>query len=105
MEKVLVIAAHPDDEILGCGGFISKYQSQGVMFKILFIGEGATCRFSDISDEEATAAVKLRNFSALKALSIFKIDDVDFNNFPCGRFDQMPIIEINKIIERAVDDY
>ena len=29
MKKVLIISSHPDDEILGCGGFISKYINMG----------------------------------------------------------------------------
>ena len=45
MKRVLIIAAHPDDEILGCGGLISKYISLGVIFKIIFIAEGSTFRF------------------------------------------------------------
>ena len=44
-EKILVIVAHPDDEILGCGGYLSKYKNKKI-FKIVFIGEGTTCRYS-----------------------------------------------------------
>ena len=42
--KILIIAAHPDDEILGCGGFLSKFKNESV-FKVVFIAEGSTCRF------------------------------------------------------------
>jgi LmbE family N-acetylglucosaminyl deacetylase len=102
---VLIIAAHPDDEILGCGGLISKYQSRGVTFKILFIGEGSSCRFEDPSCEDSLIAIEQRNSSAIKALSYLKIEDIEFNNFPCGRLDQKPIILINKIIETAINGF
>ena len=105
MKRVLIIAAHPDDEILGCGGLISKYQPRGVEFKIVFIGEGSTCRFQDPSCEAGIAAIGQRNASAVKALNLLKVEDVEFNDLPCGRLDQVPIISINKIIEKAICDF
>ncbi len=43
IKKALVIAAHPDDDILGCGGIFSKFK--GVIdFKVIFIAEGSTAR-------------------------------------------------------------
>ena len=105
MKRVLVIAAHPDDEILGCGGLISKYQSRGVIFKIIFIGEGSTCRFEDPACDESLMAISQRNSSAIKALNGLMIEDMEFNNLPCGRLDQTPIILINKIIEKAIKGF
>ena len=43
-DRILIIAAHPDDEILGCGGLLSKYAKQ-VETSIVFIAEGDSCRF------------------------------------------------------------
>ena len=103
MKRVLIIAAHPDDEILGCGGLISKHQSQGVIFKVIFIGEGSTCRFEDSRCDEGLMAVKQRNSAAIEALKSLKVEDVEFNNLPCGRLDQIPIISINKIIEKGIN--
>lgn len=102
MKKSLIIAAHPDDEILGCGGFISKYQSKGVIFKVLFIGEGSTCRFTNTSDDVAMSAMRNRRGSAIHAMKIFQISDYEFHDLPCGRLDQVPILSINKIIEAAI---
>src|SRR3569832_890917 len=105
MNRVLIIAAHPDDEVLGCGGLIAKYQTRGVNFRIVFIGEGSTCRFQDPTCDESVAAIGQRNTSAINALNLLKIDDVHFNDLPCGRLDQVPIISINKIIEKAISDF
>ena len=42
--KVLVVAAHPDDEVLGCGGAIAKHTEQGDIVHVLIMAEGATSR-------------------------------------------------------------
>lgn len=105
MEKILIIAAHPDDEILGCGGVISKLISEGSVVKILFLGEGSTCRFEDMNSDQAKLAVQERNFNAVLALQELEVDDFEFVNLPCGRFDQVPILNINKILERVIREY
>lgn len=102
-KRVLIIAAHPDDDILGCGGFIAKYQPLGVQFRVVFIGEGSSCRFKDLDDQGVNSAILMRNSFAKKALNLLGIVDYEFNNLPCGRFDQIPLLEINKLIERNIN--
>ncbi len=105
MKRVLIIVAHPDDEVLGCGGLISKYQPLGVEFKIIFIGEGSTCRFLEPQCEASMMAIKQRTASVTKAMDVLRILDFEFHNLPCGRLDQVPIISINKIIESAITSF
>lgn len=105
MKRVLIVAAHPDDEVLGCGATISKYRKRGVAFRIVFVGEGSSCRFDDPSDALACAATKQRTASARRAMQSLDIQDFEFHDLPCGRLDQVPIIAINKIIEKAVGDF
>lgn len=102
MKKVLIFAAHPDDEVLGCGGLIAKYSKMGVDFRIVFIGEGSTCRYDNVFDPDASKEILIRNKSAEKALKYLNVNNYEFNNLPCGKFDQIPIIEINKIIEKNI---
>lgn len=105
MKKILIIAAHPDDEILGCGGLIAKYINSGATFKVLFMGEGSSCRFSNPSDSKISSAISERNKFAAQAMKLLGIDNFQFFNLPCGRFDSVPIIEINKLIENAINDF
>ena len=44
MNQVLVVAAHPDDEVLGCGGTIARHVDYGDQVQILIVAEGATSR-------------------------------------------------------------
>lgn len=105
MKKVLIIAAHPDDDILGCGGLMSKYREK-VSFKVIFIAEGSSCRYS-LSDtnDQINNAIQERNTFGVKALELMGVKDYKFYNLPCGRLDQIPIIEINKIIEKEILDF
>ena len=105
MEKILIIAAHPDDEILGCGGIISKFKTEGYAIKILFLGEGSTCRHDDANSTQANEAVQERNSNAVIALQQLEINDFEFEKLPCGRFDQVPILNINKILERIIREF
>jgi LmbE family N-acetylglucosaminyl deacetylase len=102
MKRVLVIAAHPDDEVLGCGATISKYSRQGVQFMVLFISEGSSCRFADPACVDSVAAIAARSQQAINALVVLDVKKYHFNDLPCGRLDQVPIIEINKTIEKAI---
>lgn len=102
MNRVLVIAAHPDDEVLGCGATISKYSRQGVQFMVIFIAEGSSCRYVDPACVESVEAIAARTQQAINALALLGVKDYQFIDLPCGRLDQVPIIEINKVIEQAI---
>ena len=43
--RLLVVAAHPDDEILACGGTMARALDAGAVVCVLFLGEGVSARF------------------------------------------------------------
>ena len=45
--RILIVSAHPDDEVLGVGGTIAKYTSMGADVYICILAEGATARYED----------------------------------------------------------
>ena len=101
-EKVLIIVAHPDDEVLGCGGYLSKYKNSKE-FKVIFIGEGTSCRFPK---KNLTSKIKNeilnRQMQSIKALKYLGVKSFEYYNLPCGRFNTVDIIDINKIIEKEI---
>lgn len=105
MKRVLIVAAHPDDETLGCGGLIAKHRLRGTEFSILFIAEGSSCRYTDPQCEQSFRAVSARTAQARAALAQLGVARMHFQDLPCGRLDQVPIIEINKLIEAEIRDF
>lgn len=106
MKRVLIVSAHPDDDILGCGGFMAKY-SNTTEFRVIFIAEGSSCRYqeNEITSPKVQKVISQRNQYGLEALKILGVDNVKFYNLPCGRLDQVPIININKIIEGEINSF
>jgi len=107
LEKVLVVAAHPDDEVLGCGGTIRRTLREGGWVRVLVLGEGSSCRFplGQIASSEAVAAITQRRRFAERALAALGVDEFRFGDLPCGRFDTQPIIDIGKTIEIEIADF
>ncbi len=104
MNRILIIAAHPDDDILGCGGFMSKYSKQNSI-RVAFIAEGSSCRFDGNSDEIIKEEIDKRNQFGLNALKVLGVKNVEFYNHKCGNLDQVSILKINKIIENEINNF
>jgi LmbE family N-acetylglucosaminyl deacetylase len=87
--KILIIVAHRDDEVLGAGGTILKHKKRGDDVYCLFLGDKQLCRENlDIERE---------SFDASKKLGFREIYSADF---PDNKFDTVPLIKIvNKIEE------
>ena len=102
MTRNLVIAAHPDDEVLGCGATISNKNKKGDEFYVLILGEGSSCRYLNPDDPAIAKDIEVRKRAFENAMDILNIKKHKLNNIKCGRFDQFPLIEITKEIEMAI---
>ena len=98
MGKILVVAAHPDDEMLGCGGTLARFAKMGASVTILLLGEGPFARSgtSEGREEIIHDAVS----SAQQAASCLGITDIHFASFPDNKFDTIPFLDIVQFIER-----
>ena len=93
-KKVLIIAPHADDEILGCGGFINRF-SQQYIFHVLVMTNANIGNPKKYSEKLIT---KIRKES-LKASKFLNIKSVIFKNFPAPNLDQYPLSLIADSIE------
>lgn len=96
--KILVIAAHPDDEVLGCGGTIAKLTSTGNDVCICIISEGASAQYSD------PGFIDLRRSSAKKAAETLGARRIRFFDFKDMKLDMVPHVDINRTIEQIIDE-
>lgn len=100
--NVLVIAAHPDDEVLGCGATMARLSKEGHSVYIAILGEGITSRFQKRGEADTTL-LKSLNASSRKAGDILGAKEVFNSNLPDNRFDTVAQLEIVKIIEEIID--
>jgi len=104
MNKILVVAAHPDDEVLGCGGTIARLTSEGNCVYTLILGEGVTSRDRkrDLAKREnEIVELKKKAEDANKILGVKKVYTYDF---PDNRFDTVSLLDIIKTIEKIKKD-
>ena len=95
---VLVVAAHPDDEILGCGGTMAKMAHQGNEIYTLILGRGVAARGHD--QENAKKQIDELNGCMKAANQTVGVKEVFGFDFPDNSFDSVPILKIIKEIER-----
>jgi len=101
--SVLVIAAHPDDEVLGCGGTIAKLVSLGSEVNVAFLSDGVTSRKKKCL--EHTFELATRQSAATKAMAILGHSKVSFGILPDNQLDTVPLLDIAKIVESFVEEY
>ncbi len=115
--NVLVIVAHPDDEVLGMGGTIKKLSKKGHTVKIVFMATGIAARRSinyqnssdytidDIDGKTISEQINELQIHAIKATKILGVTDVDFLNFPDNEMDKISNLELTKSIEKIIEKF
>lgn len=105
-KRILIVVAHPDDEILGLGATMKKLIAEfEVVTRVIILGEGITSR-SDARDTaywEKELQIHRNNIhSAQKAIGYHS---VGIYNFPDNRFDSVPLLDIIKVVEKEKADF
>ena len=95
--KILVIAPHPDDEVLGMGGTIKKLSKKNKII-LCVVSEGATAQYKD------KKMIKVRRDSCKKTAKILGISQTVFLDYPDMRLN-LSHLDINKKLEEIIEKY
>lgn len=112
--KILIIAAHPDDEVLGVGGTIIKHVKSGDDVKIIILATGIMARRK--SGIQNSVIYKPTNSELLKmkkeieslkkdaerAAKILGVSKISFYDFPDNEMDSVPLLQIIKVVENEI---
>lgn len=99
--KILVVAAHPDDEILGCGGTVARLAKNGCEIYCLILGTGVSSRYEKNDSQRAASQIKELREQAYAANKIIGTKDVFIHDFPDNKFDTVPLLDLVKVIEQT----
>ena len=110
--NVLIIAAHPDDEILGMGGTIAKHTSQHDNVTIIYMATGITARKEPAKYEIKSIPKKIQEKwqqeieklqqDARKSAKLLKVKTVKFFDFPDNEMDGIHLLKVVKVIEKEI---
>lgn len=100
--RVLVIAAHPDDEVLGCGGTIARYAGRGDEVHVAIMAEGITSRDDErdrsACGDELSALAK----AAREANRRLGVTNVTLGTLPDNRMDSLARLDVTKRLEQVI---
>jgi len=98
MSEILVVAAHPDDEILGCGATLARHAAAGDRVHVFILATGLTARGA-----VGKGALEALQAAARRAAQAVGAEAPDFAGFPDNRLDGMELLDIVKTIEAKVE--
>jgi LmbE family N-acetylglucosaminyl deacetylase len=100
MTRVLVIAAHPDDEVLGMGGTIAVHTARGDALRVLVVTDGSSTQYP------GDAGIRARKEEeARRAAAELGIDDYVHLDLPDMRLDTLEHVEVNRVVEEHIRDF
>ena len=98
VKRVLVVAAHPDDEVLGCGGTLARHACQGDEVHILVLADGVTAR------EDGEQQLESRRGAAFASARVLGAHRIVLLSLPDNRMDTCDLIDVVRAVEATVSE-
>lgn len=98
--RMLVIAAHPDDEVLGCGGYIARYSVQNEVFTAI-VTEGCSAQYKGCDVKEI---IEQKKRSAIEAGRLLGVKHIFFGDFPDMMLDTVSHVDLNRFLSDTIQE-
>lgn len=99
-KKILIVAAHPDDEVLGCFGTVARLINEGYDAYTLILGEGKTSRDNSRNERIRKDEIIKLNEEIFTANKLIGVKEVFIKSFPDNRFDSVDLLDIVKVVSQ-----
>lgn len=97
---VLVCAAHPDDEVLGCGATMARHALEGDAVHVLILSQGLFSRQS--ASDNPDASLETLRSAARRANDLLGVRSIQFLDFPDNRLDSIDRLDVARAIETSI---
>ncbi|HUY68429.1 MAG TPA: PIG-L deacetylase family protein [Alphaproteobacteria bacterium] len=104
-QTALVFTAHPDDEVLGCGGTIARLAAEGWHVHVIIMAEGITSRGTTRNRAAKGKALRALEKAARTANRLLGTASLTLRDFPDNRMDGVELLDIVKAVEECVWKY
>ena len=101
MKRVLVIAAHPDDEVLGAGGTVARLNAEGAECHLLIVTDGSSSQYRD--SDHLHEIIEAKKTETKNCADLLGFKSVHYGGLPDMKLDQTPHIIINQVIENIIN--
>lgn len=101
MKNILVIAAHPDDEVLGMGGTIAKLVKDGNVVDVLIVTDGSSSQYRDSG--HLAEIIEAKKKETRNCADVLGVRHIYYGDLPDMKLDCTPHININQAIEKVID--
>lgn len=100
-KKIMILVAHPDDELLGLGATMNKLIKEfNVITHVVILGEGLTSRSTVRDVAKWKEKLEIHKENIINATNAIGYHSVETYNFPDNRFDTVALLDIIKVIEK-----
>jgi LmbE family N-acetylglucosaminyl deacetylase len=104
-QAVLVVAAHPDDEVLGCGGTIARWAAQGCPVHVLLLADGEGARAPDGGVGASDERLQARAAAARGAAAILGCSTLELLDYPDNRLDGVELLDLVRHVEVRIAQF
>src|SRR6266550_691607 len=103
-DSVLVVAAHPDDEVLGCGGTMARLAAEGREVRIAILAEGMTSRYQQREHADQKQLHHL-HANSQQAADKLRAKELVLCKLPDNRLDTIPLLDVVKLVEDLIEKF